>query len=138
MKINDASCSRLLPDIPAQARRTVALDHLRKCLKRAERFAAALDAPAKPPEGVEIYLFAGDAEPTESVVLVDRATGRVSLAEWAPGDGTVLRSSAMMDERLAKPWTPQLQSPITWRGIYFLFTDHLGTAATVLNRAPKQ
>ncbi len=41
------------------------------------------------------------------------------------GDGTVLRSSALMDERLGGTWSPTLISPITWRQVLFLFTEHL-------------
>ena len=73
-----------------------------------------------------MYLFAGDAKPTESVVEVDPRTGRVTVVGHAPGDGTVLRSSAVMDERLGGDWSPRLQTPISWRGMQFLFTDHLG------------
>ena len=43
-----------------------------------------------------------------------------------PGDGRVLRASALMDERVGGQWAPELKTPITWSHINFLFTDHLG------------
>ena len=48
------------------------------------------------------------------------------MIETAPGDGTVLRSSALMDERVGRSWKPQLVSPIHWTQVFFLFQDHLG------------
>jgi hypothetical protein len=123
----DPVLRKLLPDVPdRESRRRIALDHLRKCLKRAERFAAALDAPAEPPAGLSLALYAGDAVPTPAVAAVDRRDGSVRIVEEAAGDGTVLRSSALLDERVGLEWTPHLRSPIRWSRATFLFTDHLG------------
>ncbi len=72
---------------------------VKKCLERARRFAAALDAPATPPPGPILYLMAGDAVPTKAVAAAERKTGRLEVIERAPGAGTVLRSSALLDER---------------------------------------
>lgn len=117
----------LLPDVPDQdARRRIALDHLRKCLARAKRMWQALNVPASPPEGLALYLFAGDAVETEAVVGVRPGTGEISVLERAPGDGSVLRSSALMDERVGGEWSPKLVSPIEWRQVVFFFRDHLG------------
>lgn len=118
---------QLLPEIkdPAERRR-IALDHLDKCLLRARRFAMALDQPATPPPGTTMHLFAGDAEPTAAVTKAVADTGALYVTDHAPGDGTVLRTSALMDERQGQPWTPRLKTPITWHDIHFLFTDHLG------------
>jgi hypothetical protein len=115
----------LLPRMsdPAERRR-VALDHQRKCLQRAEQFAKALDAPATPPDSVALFIFAGDALPTAAVVSVDLNTGKVNVIEHAPGDGTVTRSSALMDERVGGNWSPYLASPIHWRQTVLLFTHH--------------
>jgi hypothetical protein len=116
----------LLPDVadPAQ-RRQIALDHQRKCLARARALADALDRPAQPPAGVELHLVAGDAAPTPAVLAADGA-GRLRVAQRQPGDGTVLRKSALLDERGAGSWQRTLRSPIAWRRVTFLFTDHLG------------
>jgi pimeloyl-ACP methyl ester carboxylesterase len=116
----------LLPDVQdPDDRRRVALDHQAKCLERARRFALALDAPAEPPKGTTIHLFAGDAVPTLAV-LSAKPDGSVYSYEHRPGDGTVLRSSALMDERVGGSWLPMLVSPIHWAGVQFLFADHLG------------
>ncbi len=123
----DEVLQRLLPDVDDKAeRRRIALDHQRKCLERARQFQAALDVPAKTPEGLDLYLIAGDAVMTNSVLAVDSRHGGLSVDQQAAGDGTVLRSSALMDERIGDEWKPTLKSPSDWRGAMFLFTDHLG------------
>ena len=123
----DPTLRVLLPDVAdPQERRRIALDHQQKCLQRAERFARALDAPAVPPQGVSISLFAGDAIQMEAVAAADTATGKLRVIRFSPGDGTVLRSSAVMDERLDGDWTRVLRTPIHFSRVTFLFTDHLG------------
>jgi hypothetical protein len=68
---------------------------------------------------------AGDAVPTVSRLAVDAESGAVSVVAKAPGDGKVLRSSALMDERLDGEWTSQLRSPIRWHEVMLLFKGHL-------------
>ncbi|MFN7953207.1 MAG: hypothetical protein U0610_15905 [bacterium] len=124
----DRVLATLLPDVndPA-ARRRIALDHLRKSLARAARFHAALDAPGPLPPGSELHLIASDAVATAAVSVVDPRSGALSHHASAPGDGTVLRTSALMDERVGGTrWRPRLVSPIPWTTVTFLFTDHLG------------
>lgn len=117
----------LLPGVEDQAaRRRIALDHLRKSLARAKQLQAALDMPASPPKGLRLHLFAGDATPTPAVLAVDRATGKLTIQSQGPGDGTVLRSSAIMDERAGRPWTRGVASPVAWDDVTFVFSDHLG------------
>ncbi len=108
---------------PAERRR-IALDHLRKNLAQARRFHAALDVPASPPEGTDLYLMTGDAVDTPKVLTVD-SRGELRVASHAEGDGRVLRSSALMDERVGGDWQPALRSPIDWTHVTFLFRDHL-------------
>ncbi len=122
----DAVLQQLLPDASSRSeRRRIALDHQRKALRRAERFAAALDTPAARPSGLDLYLIAGDAELTHRQIAVDRASGRIQVLEKAPGDGTVLRTSALMDERETGTWAPTLVSPIDWTHVTFLFASHV-------------
>jgi len=122
----DETLEWLLPDVPDNAeRRRVALDHLRKSLRRARQFAEAMDVPASPPAGTSLYLMAGDSEPTSATAEVEPASGALRISETRPGDGTVLRSSALMDERLSGDWSPRLVSPIDWSQVIFLFHDHL-------------
>ncbi|MBI4586081.1 MAG: hypothetical protein HY717_18890 [Planctomycetes bacterium] len=49
-------------------------------------------------------LSAGDAVPTQAVAAADRKTSRLEVIERAPGDGTVLRASALLDERQGGEW----------------------------------
>jgi pimeloyl-ACP methyl ester carboxylesterase len=118
---------RLLPEVPdAGERRRIALDHQRKSLERAERMWGVLNVPASPPPGLALYLFAGDAVETDAVMAVDRDRGTLTVVGRGPGDGTVLRSSALMDERVGGSWSPKLVGPIEWKQIMFFFKDHLG------------
>jgi hypothetical protein len=122
----ERTLSWLMPGVsdPAERHR-VAREHQRKCLERARAFAEALDRPADPPRGLELHLFAADSQPTDAVATV-RPNGRLRITERRPGDGTVLRSSALMDERQGQPWEPGLKSPIAWTDVTFVFADHLG------------
>ena len=116
----------LLPDVTdLDARRRIALDHQRKCLRQARQFTAALDVPATPPDSLNLFLIAGDALATTAVISVDRSNGEIKVIKKAAGDGTVLRSSALMDERLSGEWAPALVSPIKWTQVLFVFTEHL-------------
>ena len=107
-------------------RRELAQIFVTSALKQAERFHAALDIPADPPEGLDIFLVAGDTEKTLDLVGVDYETGKVNIRDKAPGDGTVTRSSALMDERIGAEWQPTLDSPIEWAGVNFIPADHIG------------
>lgn len=125
--------SWLLPDEGDPAvRRRIAIDHQRKVLERAGRFSAALDQPAEKPAGLELYLVAGDSVRTAQRMVVvppdleaGSGTAMLSIVETGPGDGKVLRSSALMDERLGSSWSPYLRSPIDWRTVMFLPHRHL-------------
>ncbi|MDA1274560.1 MAG: hypothetical protein O2960_10995 [Verrucomicrobia bacterium] len=67
----DEVLKSLLPDVrDLIERRAIAVDHLRKCLARARQFQAALDVLAKPPDGFELRLIAGDAVRTPTVVAI--------------------------------------------------------------------
>ena len=122
----DPVLQQLLPDVPSRAeRRRIALDHQRKSLLRARHFTAALDRPAPRPDSLALKLIAGDAEPTPARMIVDRSTGALDVLDTAPGDGTVLRSSALMDERVGQAWAPTLVSPVDWSNVTFLFSEHV-------------
>ncbi|HWP91343.1 MAG TPA: hypothetical protein VNN20_03980 [Thermodesulfobacteriota bacterium] len=118
----DKVLSYLLPDVSSpEERREIALDQLRKSLKRAEQFHRAIDIFAESPPGLRMYLIVGDAVPTDSVLTVKNGTGEIKVSEKSPGDGTVTRSSALMDERVGgSEWTPNLVTPIIWSNVMFL------------------
>ncbi|MEM9065645.1 MAG: hypothetical protein AAGB51_09175 [Planctomycetota bacterium] len=116
----------LIPDVDdPEERRRIAIDHLTKCLAKAEQLHRALDVPAQLPDGLELMLFAGDAEDTPSAVTVE-SDGSFEIAEFAPGDNTVTRASALMDERLGSAFTPKLRTPVPWSRVQFISADHLG------------
>lgn len=123
--------SWLLPNVtdPAERRR-IALDHQRKCLERARQFTTALDRPARTPEGLSLMLVAGDAIPTPEKVTVD-SSSRLTVVGTDPGDGIVLRSSALMDERRGTARGNSIVSPVDWTNVVFLFDDHLGLTKNV-------
>ena len=122
----DKTLKRLLPNAETREERlAIALDHQRKCLERATHLFRALDLPSKPPEGTELMLVAGDSHQTRYAVKIAEG-GKARIAGGGQGDGTVLRSSALMDERVGGEWSPGLQSPIDWERVFFFFDDHLG------------
>jgi pimeloyl-ACP methyl ester carboxylesterase len=109
-----------------EARRRVALALQTTILRRTKAFHEAMDKPARLPSGVDMFLVAGDAVDTPKRASVDRKTGKFKIIEYGTGDGTVLRSSALLDERIGGEWRPGLVSPIDWSSVLFLFSDHLG------------
>ncbi|MEO1007474.1 MAG: hypothetical protein AAFX79_02815 [Planctomycetota bacterium] len=116
----------MLPDVDAPARRAIALDHLAKCLRETERVQAALDLPANAPRDLALHLFAGDGARTPRHVEVGVGDQKFRNAATEFGDGTVLRSSALMDERMAEDEPgPRVVTPIRWDAVTFIPTHHL-------------
>lgn len=123
----DSTIQVLLPEVKdKETRLKIALDHQRKSLMRAKAFARALDIPAATPPGLSINLIAGDAVDTTDVIKVNTETGELENYKSGPGDGKVLRSSALMDERVGSNVKGRLRTPIQWANVLFLFSDHLG------------
>lgn len=124
----------LLPEVKDPVkRRLIAFDHLRKCLERAKRFKRAMGIFASPPEDVKLYLVLGNAVRTTRLAECDEKTGKLTVPEdpeknaYGPGDGKVLASSAMYDEREgAKSWVPFFYGPIAWDNITQLRAAHMG------------
>lgn len=124
---NDETLKILLPKVSSrEERRAIAIDHLRKCLKRARHFTDALRMPATPPDDVSFHLFLGDAVHTSRKAAIDPMTNIATVVEYEAGDGKVLASSARFDVREGQPWTPFFQSPIKWRSIMHLSAAHMG------------
>lgn len=114
-----------LPHIKsAEERHQVAKNLQRDLLENSAAFHRALDYPATPPEGFDLILVAGDAIKTPSEITINRETGDVDISDYGPGDKTVLRASALFDERVGAEWQPNLQSPIAWDNILFLSSNH--------------
>jgi hypothetical protein len=116
----------LMPEVRDPATRAeIARELQRRILDRAGAFMRAMDRPAQAPSGLDLYLVVGDAEPTTSIIAVDEQDGSIRIVETSPGDGSVLRSSALMDERVGGPWQPRLQTPIDFRQVLMLPAGHL-------------
>lgn len=127
----DPGLKTLLPDAKtAQERRAIALDHLRKCLKRAKQFTDAMAIDAVPPDNVALYLFLGDAVPTRRAARVERNTGAVEVTDYEAGDGKVLACSARMDPRAGGQWRPFAASPIRWQVVIHIFAAHMGITSS--------
>jgi hypothetical protein len=47
------------------------------------------------------------------------------VIERGPGDGSVLRTSAVMDEREGREWQPYVVTPLALRATMFLPEEHL-------------
>ena len=122
----DELLSWLLPSAKSRTeRKRIALDHVTKCLARAQQLHRALDLQSSPPPGLELHLFAGDAAPTPSVLSLNDE-GRVGVVQEAPGDEVVTRASALLDERVGGPWRTEVRSPIEWAGVHFIHEEHIG------------
>ena len=116
----------ILPQVeePGEQRR-IALRYQARVLQQARQFTEAMDLPAKPPENVHLFLVAGDAVSTKKTAKIN-PKGSLEIIDFGPGDGVVLRSSAMLDERRGNTTFDRLISPIHWYQTLFLFSDHLG------------
>lgn len=120
----------LLPDAASREdRKAIAIDHLQKCLDKAKQLHAALDVAAPLPPGLAVHLFAGDAVDTPEIITV-ADSGRLRVTTEGPGDGTVTRNSALMDERTGVGYRVGLQSPIPWTSVHFIPADHIGLTAS--------
>jgi len=127
-KSRETELAKLLQGVSSAAeRRDIAIEHLDKCLKNAKAFHAAMDvyAPSRPAH-LRLHLFAGDGKPTPELCTLSKDNRRLEFLRYAPGDGTVLRSSALLDERVGSEWTPRLASPLQWDSVMFLPSTHMG------------
>ncbi len=81
-----------------------------------------------------MMLVAGDGHCTPRMASVSSQTGAVKVIGYGDGDGTVLRSSALMDERLAGPWSPRVKTPIGFHSVLFLPEEHINLTKIVTFR----
>jgi len=124
-KTTERVISDILPAIQnADERRRFATEFQAHALERAKQFQDSLDRPATPPRGLNLYLVAGDATEMAEVMSVNSQNGQIDVLRTGVGDKTVLRSSALMDERVGGDWEPSLQTPIDWTSVLFVPTEH--------------
>lgn len=123
----DADLATLLPDTnSASERRQFAIALQARLLMRGRAFAAAMDRRVTQPAGTALMLVAGDAMPTAERLIV-HADGRLTPHRTAPGDGTVLRDSVLLDFRQGEEArTAFVRSPIDFNRALFLPREHLG------------
>lgn len=119
--------SWLLPEIkdPAE-RKAIAAEHLEKSLLNAKRFHQALDRKGSNlPSHIKYTLIAGDTISTKERVMVNPDTAKTQDNHYNPGDGVVLRSSVIADERLGDSKSKRVDSPIPYTSVIFLPKNHL-------------
>ena len=121
----DLVLARILPDVEDKNKRyEMASAFQARALKRAEQFHKAIDKPASPPPGLNLHLVAGDATEMPEVMTIDSETGEIDIFRNGIGDKSVLRSSALMDERVGGEWQPTLQTPINWSSVLLVPAEH--------------
>ena len=121
----DEILAQLLPEVSSlSARRGIARQYQRAALERAKLFQAAMDAPAQTPDGLEMFLVAGDSRETPHIASANKETGEFAILEYGLGDETVTRSSALLDERVGQDWKPTLVSPVNWASTMFIPGKH--------------
>ncbi len=123
----DADLATLMPGIAsAEERRRFALALQVRLLHRARAFSQAMDRPVTQPPGTELMIVAGDAMPTTVQMTAEPLTGAIAQRRTAPGDGLVLRDSALLDFRQGQVPRPiVVDSPIDFRRVLFLPHEHL-------------
>ena len=115
----------LLSDVKDEGERAdLAKKFQANALRKAKQFQLSLDRPVTAPPDLKLYLVAGDATETPETISVNSASGEVDVISIGVGDKTVLRSSALLDERVGGEWKPTVQSPINWEAVLFLPAEH--------------
>ncbi len=123
----DETLKILLPEAKTkEERRQIAYDHLSKCLKRAKQFIDAMKVKADPPDDVSLLLIFGHGIKTSRRAYINKNTGKIEKIEYAFGDGKVLSTSALWDERAGGKWSVFVSSPIKWSGIALIRAAHMG------------
>jgi len=121
----DEALAILMPDEPDAARRHArALAFTARLLRRAETFHRMMDRWAPPPEGLELFLVVGGGFETPAIAEIG-ADGAVEITGVEEGDGVVLRTSALLDERVDGERASRLRSPLRFKTTLFLPDEHI-------------
>ncbi|MBX2853865.1 MAG: hypothetical protein KTR21_02695 [Rhodobacteraceae bacterium] len=122
----DDAFAPLLPQgLTVEGRRMRLKAHLAHLLRRAFWFHRAIDRPTDPPLGLDIFLVVGGGFETPAAVAVDEESGEVVISAREEGDGVVLRSSVLLDERVGAQFEPGLRSPLRFRATLLLPDEHV-------------
>ncbi len=117
----------LMPDIDsAIKRKAAAMEHLNKCLTTASGFQRAMDKKVTPPAHLNMFLFVGDSVSTPLIQGAKRGDQMLTTLKRGAGDGTVSRASVLLDERLSGIQAKKVVSPLQWKNVIFLNSNHLG------------
>ncbi|MGJ8657559.1 MAG: esterase/lipase family protein [Akkermansiaceae bacterium] len=109
-----------------KTRRSQAKKYLDRCLANAEQFHRALDRKASGmPKTASISLVVGDAIQTKERIKIFLQDGTFEDNNYTPGDGVVVRTSVLADERLGTKNSGRVRSPIPYSQVFFLPSDHL-------------
>lgn len=119
--------SWLLPDVKnPQQRRAVATSYIKRCLENAEQFHKSLDSKGSNlPKHVKMSLIAGDSIQTKERTKIFLTDGSTEENHYAAGDGLVLRTSVLGDQRAGAKYSPGLITPVSYDQIIFLPYNHL-------------
>jgi hypothetical protein len=123
----DSELAQLMPEVSsAEERRRLALALQARYLQRARALAAALERPVRQPAGSQLMVVTGDALPTVTRMSANQVNGRITPVHMDPGDGLVLRDSALMDFRQGvEPRAPNVMTPMDIKRALFLPREHL-------------
>lgn len=106
-----------------EQRRTLAERHMHRVLKRAEQVHWALDRGGAP-RGTDLFLVVGTGLDTPATAVASETGGAISVPGQEEGDGVVLRSSALMEERQQRT-NGARRRPIDYRTTLLLPGEHL-------------
>ncbi|MEM9145232.1 MAG: hypothetical protein AAGC57_03475 [Pseudomonadota bacterium] len=122
----DPLLSWLLPDLgDAFERRKRAGAHQARLLRRAKQFHRAIDRWAPKPPGLEMFLVVGGGFATPANAEVDPVSGAFRLTDREEGDGVVLRTSVLLDERVGAENQAGLMTPLRFDTTLFLPDEHV-------------
>ena len=122
----------ILPDVKSkEKRREIALEHLEKCLCRAKQFIRVMSSSAQAPEDISMHAVCGTGIKTTRKAVVNPETGEVEVSEYGTGDGKILMTSVLWDERVtSKQDSHFMSSPMKWSNIMLLRAAHMGITKT--------
>ncbi len=116
----------LLPDVADPfERRQIAARHQARLIRRARRFHEAMDRWAPKPPWLEMYLVVGGGFRTPAVALADPDTAELEIADFEEGDGVVLRTSVLLDDRVGREGGGGLDTPLRFDTTLFLPDEHV-------------
>lgn len=128
--LQDGVLSILIPDAANRTeRRRRARAYLQQVLNRAEQFHRAMDRPGTP-RGTDMFLVVGTGLDTPAAAVLDRSTGRLNPNIMEEGDGTVLRASALHDERQGGNDHTGRNRPIRYRTTLLLPGEHVNITSS--------